>query len=106
MVEEYPQLVDLRGAIAERLTSPRDVIALLAATGIGAVGRGDIGEGSAAAVVRHPPQRVAQGWIPVAIAPVDRQGRTVGLQSPHERRDQGTVLLIQRADAAKVLVVL
>ena len=58
------------------------------------------------AVGRHLAQRVGQQRMPVAIAPVDRQLRAVRGQLALERRDQLPVLLVDRADAAEVLVVL
>ena len=54
----------------------------------------------------HLPQRIGQERVPVAIAKINGQTRPVAGKFFFEPRDQGAVLLVDRAFAAELIVVL
>ncbi len=73
MVEEGTELVDLGRPLADRGPGPVDVVEVLPAARIGAVGGGDERKCAADPVVGHTRHRVGQERVPVAVAPVDGQ---------------------------------
>ena len=92
VVVERAQLVDLRRALADLGARPRDVLEVLAAARVGAVGGGEERERARDAVVGHLPQRVGQQRVPVAVPPVDRQRHAVPLQLLAQRRHERAAL--------------
>ena len=106
MIEEHAELVDLRRRRADLLLGAGDVFAILPAAGIRTERAGDERQRPLHAVGRHLPQRIGQQRMPVAIAPVDRQLRPVLGQFPLQRGDQLPILIVDRALAAEVVVVL
>ena len=105
MVVEQPELVDLRRGGADLLPGVLDVLKILPAARIRAERRGDKRQGPLDAVFGHLADGVGQQRMPVAIAPVDRQLRPVGVQFGDQRGQQGTVLAVDRANAVEKLVV-
>ena len=79
MIVEQPQFVDLRRGGADRLPGELDVVEILPAAGIGAERRGDKGQGPFDAVFGHLADGLVEHRMPVAVAPVDRQPRPIGV---------------------------
>jgi hypothetical protein len=108
MVRVVPHLVDRELATlgGEPLDRRRQVFPVLPAAGVARVGAGDDRQ--------HPPGaflvRVAQGVRdvrrPVAVAPHDRRRDTARRQLGPQRREQRAVLVVDRAAAAELPVVL
>ena len=90
---------------AQRVQGSGDILAVLPAAGIGAVGRCDEEEG-----VFTPSARMTSmvSWtrMPVAVPEVDRQLDIIVGQLAFERGDQRPVLSVDRTDAAEMRVVL
>ena len=80
MVIEDARLVDPRRSGADLGPGVLDVLAILAATGIGTVRRQNDGQSLPNAILGHRAKRIGQHGMPVAIAPVDRQADAVALQ--------------------------
>ena len=91
---------------AKRVQSSRDILAVLPAAGIRAVGRRDEEEGVIHPVSAHDLDRVLQQGMPVAVPEVDGQVNAVLRQLSFERGDQRSVLGVDRTDAAEMCVVL
>lgn len=109
VVEVVPQLVDLRQRQALGLKGGErggEVLAVLAAARVRGVGAGGQDQDAAAAVGDHLAQGVRQVGRPVAVAPVDRQIKTVSREVLAEGVQQGAVLVVDRADPAEQEVVL
>jgi len=106
MVEEEPQFVDLGRVPAHRVPRVFDVFQVLPAARIGAEGRSDQRQRPPHAVGGHLPQRVGEERVPVAVAPIDRPVRAVGVELGENRGQQGPVLLVDRTDPAEQKVVL
>ena len=106
MVEELAHLVDLDGAFEARLLQrEREVLAVLAAARVrGVRARGDREHLREATLVRLG-QRVAQVRVPVAVAPEHGKVDAAGCELGFERRLQLAVLVVDRAHAAEVAVV-
>ncbi len=109
VVVEVAQLDEVRrraGALDRRVAGPRDVLVVLPAGGVAPVGAGREHEGPAHPVLRHLRHGVLGVRVPVAVAEVDRQ---LTARLPQRARQVGHVApveLVDRADAAEVLVVL
>ena len=86
-------------------TGALDVLAILPASRVRAVGRGHEGEGAFPPVAGHLPQRVGQKRMPIAVAPVDRQVWTMVLQFRAQGGHEFAVLLVDRAHAVEQRVV-
>ena len=106
MIEECAQLVDLRRSRANFNLCATDVFAILPASGIRTVGRRHKGKRSVNAVLFHLPQGFRQHGMPVTVSPIHRQLRTVLRQFLLQSRDQFPNLLVDRALAAEVVIVL
>ena len=111
MIKKYTKLLDFRRAFADFSLRARDVFAILSASRIRAVHRRDERKRALDAVVLHLPQRLCEHRMPVAIPPIDRQlratSRKFGLREfVFDRRDQIAGLLVDRAFAVEVVVVL
>jgi hypothetical protein len=106
MVEIDPQLIDSWSFFADLALRLLDILQILPATGIRAVGRREKGERAVYAAVAHAAQRINQKRMPIPIAPIDGQRDPISLKIAFDRRNQGSVLSIDRTDAAKALVVL
>ena len=106
MVVEDAQLVDLRRFGADLGPGANDVVEILAATRVGAVGGRDESQRAADAVTNHRAQGIGQQRMPVPIAPIDRQvdpvGGELGLQGGNER----AVVVVDRTPAVEAVVVL
>ena len=105
MVVERPQLLDLRRVRAGRLASRRHILPVLAAAGIGTVGRDKQRERPLNSVRRHRLHGIRQQRAPVAVAPVNGQADAVLPQLRFEGRNQRADLRVDRADAAEMVVV-
>ena len=105
MIVEQPELVDLRRGRPDFLPRPVDVFDILSAAGIRAERRRDERQGSLDAVVGHLGDGIGQHRMPIAIAPVDRQLRPVGVQFGDQRGQQPAVLRVDRAMAIEEFVV-
>ena len=107
VIEEHAQLVDLRARVGPTSAwAASNVLAVLPAAGVGAERAGDKGQRPADAVGRHLPQRIGQQRMPIAIAPIHRQRRPVRGQLALDRRNRAPVLLVDRAAAAEMVIVL
>ena len=106
MVEEHANLVDLWGPLAHRRAGGRDVFTVLATAGVAAVSAGDEGDRPFHASIGHFADRVGEQWMPVAVAPVDRQVWPTAVEFFAQSSEEREVLLIDRALATKVAVVL
>jgi hypothetical protein len=105
VVEEAPQRLDHRraGKLGAGLF---DVPEVLTTARVRAVRRGDEAERALHAVSLHLGNGVAEERRPVAVAKVDRQVDAVALQLLVDSRDERTVLIVDRAFSAEVMVVL
>src|ERR1043165_7081095 len=106
VIVKLAQLLNARRAWSNLRLRVRNVFQILATTRIRTVSRSHERERIAHAIFSHASNRVDEHRMPVAIAPVDRQSWAISLQLCFERRDQIPVLLIDRTDAAKHLVML
>ena len=106
VVEEAPDLVDPGRARADRGAGPLDVIQVLPAARVGAVGGGHEGDGAPHAVVSHGPHRVGQVRRPVPVPPVDGERQAAGREVGADRGQQIPALLVDRAHPAHRVVVL
>ena len=106
MIEAHPNLVNFRGAFADLLLSLRDVLTVLATTGITTVDRSEKRQRARHAVVLHLLQGILEHRMPISIAPVNRQVDIVASQFLANGGQQLPVLLVDRTDAAEVLIVL
>ena len=73
MIVEDPNLIHRRRAFANLRLRRCNILPVLPATGIRTVSGGHQSQRMLYAVVAHLPQRIGQKWIPVAIAPINRQ---------------------------------
>ena len=105
VVEERTGAQDLGRLVADLDLSGEEVLAVLAAAGVGAVGGREERERPADAAVGHLTQNVGQEGMPVAVSEVDRQVDAVGVELGAERGDERPVLRVDRADAVEPLVV-
>ncbi len=106
MIEERPQLVDLRRTRANFNLCIGDILPILPATGVRTERRGEKSQRSLNSVGLHLPQRIGQKWFPISIAEINRQLRTMLLQFSPQRGNERTVLRIERAYTAKVIIML
>ena len=106
MVEVVPDPVQLRRPLPHDVDGSCEVLAVLPATGVRRVGRGQQDDRSAHTGVGHLSNRVGQVGRPVAVAPVDRQVETARRELRLQRRDQRAVLRVDGAHAAEAEVVL
>ncbi len=106
VVVEAPDLVDPGRVRAHGGAGPLDVVQVLPAARVGAVGGGHQGDGAPHAVVGHGPHRVGQVRRPVPVSPVDRQRQAAGREVGADRGQQVPALLVDRADPADRVVVL
>ncbi len=109
VVEVVPQLVGLRQLqplLLQRGERIGEVLAVLAAAGVGGVGAGGEDQDAAAAVAHHVPEGVGEIGRPVAVAPVHRQVQAVLGEVLAQRVQQGAVLVVDGADPAEPEVVL
>ena len=106
VVEETPDLVDPGRIRADRGARPLDVLQVLPATRVGAVGGGHQGDGAPHAVVGHGPHRIGQVGRPVPVPPVDGQRKPAGREGRADRGQQVPALLVDRADPADRVIVL
>src|SRR5580704_12350871 len=105
MIVELAQLVDLRSTCYLR-ARPLDVFQVLTATRVRTKDGGDETERPVDAVCAHLPQRVGQERMPVAIAPIDGKLQPVAGQFQFERGDQFAVVIVDRALAAEMIIML
>ncbi len=80
MVEAHPYLFNDRCIFADFFLGLEDVFAILPASAVATEHAGKEGQGPLASVVTHLPQRIGQQRIPIAIAPIDRQLDSAGLE--------------------------
>src|ERR1043166_9683725 len=106
MVEEHPNLIDFRRARPDFLLRTGNVFAVLAASRVRTVGGGDEGKGALNTIQLHLRQRSRQHGMPVAIAPVDRQLRTVLRKFDLQCCNQIASLLVDRTLAVEMIIVL
>src|SRR6185503_5845330 len=106
MVVKHSQLLDSRRRWSNLSLCIREVLKILSTTRIRAVSRRDKSKRVSYAIRCHFPERVRQQWMPVPIAPVDWQSRSIGLQLFFERRYQISILLIDRTHATEQFVVM
>lgn len=106
VVEVDAELVDLHRFGASGGLGGVDVFTVLPAAGITTEGRGDEGEDAGDAVGLHLREGVVEEGVPVAIAEVDGEVWALLGQELGERVDHSEVLLVDRAFAAEVVVVL
>src|SRR5689334_6690755 len=106
MVIKRAQLVDARRVWPNFRLRVRNVLPVLPATRIRTVSRRNKRKRVLHTIPRHLSQRVSQKRMPVAIAPVDRQLWPIAIKLALQRRDKVSVLLVDRTDAAKHLVVM
>jgi hypothetical protein len=110
VVEVVPDLVDLghrdaalRGQVEQRRG---EVLAVLPASGVARVSTREDHADPAAARLGRLAQGVDQVGVPVPVAPVQRQAEAAGVELGPQRGEQGPVLVVDRAAAAEVEVVL
>ncbi len=72
MIVKDPQLVHARGFGTDRGLGPRDIFAVLATAGIGAIRGQHETDGVLDPVAGHLGERVGEERMPVAVAPVNR----------------------------------
>ena len=125
VIEERPDFINLRrtaldlrrtgadvgrgklfGRTTDRPLGGDDIFQILPAAGIRAVSRGEQSHRPANAIGTHLGQRVGQQRMPVAISPVDRQLRAVAGQLELQIADEGPILLVDRALAAEMIIML
>ena len=75
-------------------------------SGIGTVSRREERQRTADSVAGHFGQRIRQQRVPIAIPPINSPGGTVAIQLALEGGNQGPVLGVDRAYAAKVIIML
>ena len=105
MVEEHARPQHLGCARPDLLLRPEQILAVLAAAGVGGVRGGEERERPLDAVRGHLAERIREERVPVAVAEVDRQIDPVLVELDPKRGDQRAVLGVDRADAAEELVV-
>ena len=105
VVVERPNLIYRRRISAHNLLRSGDVLEILLATGIRTVGGRDESNCVLDAVAGHLSKCIREQRMPVAIAPVDRQVGTIHLQFLLQRRDQFSILLIDRTHSPEQVVV-
>src|ERR1039457_3771393 len=106
MVEEMPQLIDPGGARANLGARRCDVIEILPAAGVGAVGRGHEADGAPhprSGHIRHGGREVRR---PVPVAPVHGQVKAGGRKIFADSRARARALLVERAAPAGRIVML
>jgi hypothetical protein len=105
VVVTVAQLVDLRRLLRgeRRLV---EILAVLAATAVGTEHRCHERERTADAIVGHLLESIREHGVPVAVAPIDRQCRTVRVELLSEGGDQRASLAAYRAHAAEGIVAL
>jgi hypothetical protein len=91
---------------ASLLDGACDVLPVLPAPGVRRVRRGDERQQPSVPGSLGGAERVGQPGVPVAVAEVDRQVRTVGGEPVLQCRDQGPVLVVDGRAATVVVVVL
>ena len=106
VIEEHADLVDLRRPLTHRCTGGRNVFAVLATAGVAAVGTCDEGNRPFHSGVGHLADRVGKQWMPVAIAPIDRDVWPAAVEFCTQCSEERPVLLVDRALATEMLVVL
>ena len=106
MVVEDAQLADLRRCGADRGLGANDVVEILAATRVRAVGGRDERQRTADAVTSHREQSIGQQRMPVPIAPIDRQVEPVGGELGFQGGDECAVVVVDRTPAVEAVVVL
>ncbi len=106
VVKVDPELVDLHRLRAGGGLRCVDVFTILPAARITAKRRCDKGEDARDAVGFHLCEGVVEKGVPVAIAEVDGEIRALLGEEFGERVDHGEVLLVDRAFAAEVVVML
>ena len=106
VVVEDSQLIDMESCHLRLLQGRRDVFSILPTSGITAETRSDIGDRSLHTIAFHLKHRVVQKRLPVPVSPVDGQGNLVSIQFCSQELNEISTLLIDRADTAKVVVML
>ncbi len=106
VIVEDANLVHNGGARSGGLLRACDVLTILPAARVRTIRRSHKGQRPAYAVLLHLQHGVSQQGVPVAIAPVNRQARSILGKFGLERRDQSPVLFVDRALAAEVVIVL
>ena len=107
MVEEHAQLVDLRRLSAQPPAERRSMSSRYCRQPEYELnGARDECQSAPDAVGGHLAKRVGQQRVPIAVAPVDRQLRSMIGQFPRQGRHQRTILLVDRTHAAEVVIVL
>src|SRR5689334_21566561 len=104
MLVEHAQLLNTWRIWSNYRLCIADVLKILPATRVRTVSGRHKRERIANSIRCHLTQRVRQKRMPVAIAPVDRKGWPIPLKLLLKRRNQISILLINRADTAKQLV--
>src|ERR1700730_243531 len=100
VVIEGPELLDIWGAVADQLLCVSNVFKILPATRVRTISSSHKSERVLNSIIAHSPDRVRKQGMPVAIAEIDRQVRSIGFQLPLERRNQFSILSVYRAHAA------
>src|SRR5713101_9500515 len=106
MVEEHPQLVYHRRARTNFLLRPSNVLAILPASRVGTVSRSHKPQSPPYSILLHLPQSLGQQRMPVTVSPIDWQLWAMLLQLRPQRGNQLARLLIDRALALEVVIVL
>src|SRR6266550_8057314 len=105
MIVECANLLHARRVIPDNTSRLGNIFQILAATRIGTVRRSHERQRVLYSLVTHLPEGVSEQRMPVAIAKVNRQRRTISLQFNFESGNEFAVLLIERANAAKQFIV-
>ena len=105
VIEEHPELVDLRGPVTQRGQRRGNVFAVLAAAGIAAVGTGDKCRHASNARVCHFAERVGEERVPVPIAPVNGESGAAVSEFLPEGLEQGEILPVDRTASTEVVIV-
>jgi hypothetical protein len=96
VVVELAQLVDHRSARTDPGPGPVDVLPVLPARRVSAVGAGGEAERTRHAVVAHPRNGVLQHRVPVPVPPVRRERHAVGREVGLDPGEQVAALLVDR----------
>ncbi len=106
VVEVGADLVDPGRVRPGRGHRPVDVVQVLAAGRVGAVGGRRERDRASHAVGRHPPHGVIEVRLPVPVAPVERQLERVRAEGGADRGEHVAALGVDRADPVDRVVVL
>ena len=101
MVVEGPNLIDRRRAFANHSLRRSNILAVLPAAGVGAIGRSEKAQAHRMPSLFIRPSVSAGQRMPVAVSPIDRQADSMGSQFALQCRDQRTVLVVDGTVAAE-----